>query len=100
MIFKSLRHGKFNFISNFISFKDIEEEHVMHSKSDSIEIMTYDDADEVLEELFESLLSKYQIGLETQMRGRDFIFDCVNLMYYERQQWIQKKMMIDVFTMQ
>ena len=29
--------------------------------------MTFDDADEVIEGLFESLLSKCQIGLETQI---------------------------------
>ena len=26
-------------------------------------------------------LSRYQVGLETQMRGSDFIFDCVNILY-------------------
>ena len=34
-------------------------------------------------ENFLSLLSKYQISLETTMRSGDFIFDCVNLMYYK-----------------
>ena len=34
-------------------------------------------------EIFQSLLSSYQIGLETSMRGSDFIFDCVNLLYYK-----------------
>ena len=34
----------------------------MHSKSDDIEIMIYDKANEVNKELFESLLSRYQIG--------------------------------------
>ena len=63
---------------NFISSKDINEEHVMNSKSDDIEAMTYDD----LEELFISLLSRYNFGLEKQMRGSGFIFDCVNLMCY------------------
>ena len=51
----------------------------MHSKSDSKEIMINDKADEVIEELF----SRYQIRLETSMKGRDFIFDCVNLLYYK-----------------
>ena len=32
---------------------------------------------------FLSLLSKYQISLETTMRSGDFVFDCVNLMYYK-----------------
>ena len=36
----------------------------MHSKSDNIEIMINDKADEVVEELFQSFFSRYQIGLE------------------------------------
>ena len=44
----------------------------MHSKSDNIKIMINDKADEVIEELFQSLLSKYHVGLETSMRGSDF----------------------------
>ena len=31
-----------------------------------------------MEELFESLLKKYQFGLETLMNGSDFIFDLWN----------------------
>ena len=33
----------------------------MHSKSDNIEIMSLDEADEVIEELVESPLPRYQI---------------------------------------
>ena len=55
----------------------------MHSKSDKMEIMINDKADEVIEELFESFLNSYQIGLETSIRGSDFIFDCVHLLYYK-----------------
>ena len=40
--------------------KDNNEERVMHSNSDDIEIMINDKADEVTEELFQSLLSSYQ----------------------------------------
>ena len=50
-------------------------------KSHNIEVVSYDDANEFIEELFESLLWIYQIGLETTMTGSDFIFDSVNLMY-------------------
>ena len=39
----------------------------MHSKSDRIEVMTYDKTDEVIKDLFESRLDKYQIGFETLM---------------------------------
>ena len=50
---------------NFMSSKDNDEERVMHSNSDNIETMINDQADEVIEELFQSLLFSYQIGLET-----------------------------------
>ena len=66
---------------NFISSKDNNEEQVMHLKSDNIEVMTYDNSNEVIEEIFESRLSRYQIGLETSMKGSDFIFDSVQLLY-------------------
>ena len=67
---------------NFIFSKDDDEEHAIHSKSDNIEIMINDKSDEVIEELLQSLLSRYQIGLETSMRGSNCIFDYVHLMYY------------------
>ena len=51
----------------------------MHSNSDNTEFMLYDNANEVVNELFESLLSRYQIGLKTSMKGSDFIFDSVLL---------------------
>ena len=54
----------------------------MHLKSDNIKNMLYGNANEVANELFESLLSRYQISLETSMRGSDFIFDSVQLLYY------------------
>ena len=37
----------------------------------------------VVDEFFESLRSRYQGNLETSMRGSDFIFDSVQLMYYK-----------------
>ena len=41
---------------NFVSSKDVDEEHVTHSKSNNIEFISYDNANEVVNELFESLL--------------------------------------------
>ena len=35
-------------------------------------------ADEVIGETFESLLSRYQIGLEAYMRGSDFFLNYVD----------------------
>ena len=63
----------------FISFRDIDEQHVMHLMSDNMEVMAYNKADEVIEELFESPLSRYQIGLETSIRE----IDSVHLLYYK-----------------
>ena len=45
--------------------------------------MINDIALEVVEELFQSLLFRYQIGLETSMRGTGFLFDCVYLLHYK-----------------
>ena len=56
----------------------------MHSESDKIEFMIYDNADEVIiKELFEYIFNRYQIGLETSIRGSDFTFDCVHLLCYK-----------------
>ena len=41
--------------------------------------MIYDKVEEVIEKLFESLLNRYDIGLERAMKGTDVIFDCINL---------------------
>ena len=45
--------------------------------------MSYNDANEVLVELFERLRSRYQSNLQISMRESDFIFDSVQLMYYK-----------------
>ena len=68
---------------NFMSSKENDEEHTMYSKSDNVEIIGHDRADEAIEELFESLLSRYQIGLKTSMKGSNLIFDSFSLLYYE-----------------
>ena len=45
-------------IINFISSKDTDEDCLMHSKVDDIEVMTYDDPKEIIEDVFESLPSR------------------------------------------
>ena len=55
----------------------------MHSKSENVEMMLNDKEDEVIEP-FQTLFSRYQIGLETSMKSSDFIFDCVYLIYLRR----------------
>ena len=68
---------------NFISSKPVSDEIpcTMRTKSDDIEIMIGSEADEIIEGFFESLLEKYQEGLEESMRGSEFIFDNVDKLY-------------------
>ena len=67
---------------NFISSKDSSETRTMHAKSDNTEIMICSETDEIIVELFKSLLQRYQEGLEESMRESEFIFHCVNALYY------------------
>ena len=55
----------------------------MHSRSHNINFPSYNDANEVVDELFESLRSRYQGNLEIFMRVSNFIFDSIQLMYYK-----------------
>ena len=48
-----------NSVSEF--FKDNDGQRVMHSKSDNIEIKINDKRDEVIEKIFQSFLSSYQL---------------------------------------
>ena len=47
----------------------------MYSRSDNIELMINDKEDEIIEALFKSLLSRYQIGLGISIKSSDLIFD-------------------------
>ena len=61
-------------LNNFIFSIDNDEERVMHSKSDHIEIIINDEADELTKEFFDSLKIRYQNNLEW-MRGCEFFFN-------------------------
>ena len=63
--------------------KDFEEIRTMHSKSDNIEILIGNETNESIEELFESLLQRYQKELEEKMRGSESVFDNVDSLYYK-----------------
>ena len=54
----------------------------MNSKSDNIETMVNDEADEVVKERFDSLKSRNQNNLES-MKDSKFDFDYVHLLYYK-----------------
>ena len=68
---------------NLMSSKDSTETRTMHSTSDNIEIMIGSKTDETIVELFESLLQKYQKGLEQSMKGSEFAFGSVDLLHYK-----------------
>ena len=72
--------------NNFISSIDNDEEREMHSKSDNIEIMMNDKADETVDSLwftwFDSRKNRYKNNLGS-MEGRECVFDYVQLLYYK-----------------
>ena len=92
---------KINFISsrNFIEIRD------MYSKSNNIEITMGSNTNEIIKNLFNSLLRRYHEGLQVSMRGREFVFDYVESLNYifhkadlktsgsytETPEWIQSK---------
>ena len=52
----------------------------MNTKSNNTEIMIDNGKDEIFEELLNSLLQRYQKGIEEKMRGSDFFM--IVLTYY------------------
>ena len=69
---------------NFISLKPgSSETRTMYTRSNNIEIILGDDSDDIIEQLFRSLLQKYEENLQNKMRGSDFEFDGVNFLYYD-----------------
>ena len=69
---------------NFISLKPGSDETlIMYTRSDNIEIMFSDDNDDIIEQLFGSLLQKYEENLQNKMRGSELEFDGVNFLYYD-----------------
>ena len=67
---------------NFISSKDADETRNMHTKSNNVEIMIGSDTGEIIEELFESFLQKYQEGLQESMRESEFAYVSVDALCY------------------
>ena len=59
-----------------------EETDIMHSKSDNVEIMSGRSTSDILNMLIETFKQRYQEGLETGMRGRNYVFNHVRLLEY------------------
>ena len=45
--------------------------------SDNLETLSHDKTDKVIKNSFESLLPRYQIGLETSIKSSNSILDCL-----------------------
>ena len=68
---------------NFISSKDDPNKiSIMRTKSENIDTMKGSETNEIIEELFESLLQNHQKDLEESMRGNKFNFSSVDLLYH------------------
>ena len=67
---------------NFVSSRDSDETRTMHTKSNNVEIMIGSETYEIIKDLFESFLQKYQEGLEESMRRSEFVYDSVDVLYY------------------
>ena len=70
-------------IINFISSKDSDEIRTMYKKNNNIEIIMDNETDEIIEKHFESLLQKYQEGLEEKLEVSEFVFDSIDLLHYK-----------------
>ena len=69
---------------NFISSKDSEETRPMHTKSHNIEIMMGNETWNYWKTFWISFTkwSKRLVRLEESMRGREFVFNSIDLLYY------------------
>ena len=63
----------------------------MFSKSDNVESMVGSITSEIINELYESLLNRYQEGLLSSMRGSEFIFDNVESLNYIFRKVVMKR---------
>ena len=68
---------------NFVSPLDSKRFHKTHTKRDNIEIMNGIETNDIINEFFNSFFRRCQEGLETKMKGSDFVFNRVDLLYYK-----------------
>ena len=54
-------------------------------KTDNVDILMGSETDEIIEEIFESLLQNYQKDFEESMKGSEFAIDSVDLLHYHLQ---------------
>ena len=64
-----------------MSSKDSDEIRDVHTTRNNIEIIIGNKTSNIIKKLFNSLLLKYQEGLEESMKRSEFIFDSVDLVF-------------------
>ena len=70
-------------LNNCISSKNFEETRLIYSPGNNVEIQIGSETDDIIDELFESLLQRFQEARETlNNRGSEFIHDNVGLLHY------------------
>ena len=70
--------------SSFISLKPgSDETRIMQMRSDNEKLLNGSDTDEIIKELFESFLQKYEEDLQEKMKRSESEFDGVNFLYYD-----------------
>ena len=74
-----------------MSSRNSAETHTMHTRSHNVEIVIGNETDDIIKELFKSLLQKYQEGLEESKKGSKFVFDSVDLLHYHLQKTSLKR---------
>ena len=67
---------------NFISSKNFNETRDIYSKSANFEIMMGVDTNEIIKNLFYSILQRYQKGLQESVRESGFVFDYAESLNY------------------
>ena len=67
---------------NFISSRGFIESRDMYSKSDNFEIMMGGNTNEIIRNLFNSILRRYQGGLHESIIGSEFVLDYVESLNY------------------
>ena len=71
----------------------------MHTKIYNIDIIMGSETNDIIEELCESPLQKYQEGLQESMKGTEFIFDSVDLLLYHLQKNKPKKNRVIIYRL-
>ena len=67
---------------NFISSRNFIESRDMYSKSDNFEIVIGSNINEIIGNLSNSILRRYQGSLQVSMRGSEFVFDYAESLNY------------------